>query len=102
LICVAVLQMDDPEVIFKNISLYMVTVIVGLIIHGFVILPAIYIIITRKNIFRFAYNMLEALLIALATSSRYVSFNLVLIFLIQLTLIIILKLCDVTNNIQVY
>ena len=94
--------MDDPEVIFKNISLYMVTVIVGLIIHGFVILPAIYIIITRKNIFRFAYNMLEALLIALATSSRYVSFNLVLIFLIQLTLIIILKLCDVTNNIQVY
>jgi Na+/H+-dicarboxylate symporter len=79
---VAVLQMDDPEVIFKNISLYMVTVIVGLIIHGFVILPAIYIIITRKNIFRFAYNMLEALLIALATSSRYVSFNLVLIFLI--------------------
>jgi hypothetical protein len=99
---VAVLQMDDPEVIFKNISLYMVTVIVGLIIHGFVILPAIYIIITRKNIFRFAYNMLEALLIALATSSRYVSFNLVLIFLIQLTLIIILKLCDVTNNIQVY
>ncbi len=102
MICVAVLQMDDPEVIFKNISLYMVTVIVGLIIHGFVILPAIYIIITRKNIFRFAYNMLEALLIALATSSRYVSFNLVLIFLIQLTLIIILKLCDVTNNIQVY
>jgi hypothetical protein len=99
---VAVLQMDDPEVIFKNISLYMVTVIVGLIIHGFVILPAIYIIITRKNIFRFAYNMLEALLIALATSSRYVSFNLILIFLIQLTLIIILKLCDVTNNIQVY
>jgi Na+/H+-dicarboxylate symporter len=72
--------MDDPEVIFKNISLYMVTVVVGLIIHGFVILPAIYIIITRKNIFRFAYNMLEALLIALATSSRYVSFILIFIF----------------------
>jgi solute carrier family 1 (glutamate transporter), member 7 len=94
--------MDDPEVLFKNISYYMLTVLVGLFIHGFIILPAIYIIVTRKNIFKFVKNMLEALLIALATSSRYVSFNLVLIFLIQLTLIIILKLCNVTNNIQVY
>ena len=94
--------MDDPEVLFKNISYYMLTVLVGLFIHGFIILPAIYIIVTRKNIFKFVKNMLEALLIALATSSRYVSFNLVLIFLIQLTLIIILKLCDVTHNIQVY
>ena len=66
--------MKDPEVIFKNISLYMVTVIVGLFIHGFIVLPAIYVIITRKNIFRFAYNMIEALLIALATSSRYIVF----------------------------
>ena len=88
--------------LFKNISYYMLTVLVGLFIHGFIILPAIYIIVTRKNIFKFVKNMLEALLIALATSSRYVSFNLVLIFLIQLTLIIILKLCNVTNNIQVY
>jgi Na+/H+-dicarboxylate symporter len=70
LICVAVLQMDDPEVLFKNISYYMLTVLVGLFIHGFIILPAIYLIITRKNIFKFVKNMAEALLIALATSLR--------------------------------
>ncbi len=67
--------MEDPEVIFKNISFYMLTVLVGLAIHGFIILPGIYLIFTRKNIFKFTKNMLEALLIALATSSRYVGLN---------------------------
>jgi Na+/H+-dicarboxylate symporter len=70
LICVAVLEMDDPDVVFRSISYYMLTVLVGLAIHGFIILPAIFIIITRRNIFKFTKNMLEALLIALATSSR--------------------------------
>ncbi len=36
---------------------------------GFIVLPAIYVIITRKNVFVFFKNMLEALLIAVATSS---------------------------------
>jgi Na+/H+-dicarboxylate symporter len=61
--------MDDPKAIFQNISYYMLTVLVGLAIHGFIVLPLIYIVITRKNILRFTKNMLEALLIALATSS---------------------------------
>ena len=62
--------MKDPEEIFKNISFYVLTVLVGLVIHGFIILPIIYFIITRKNIFKFIKNMAEALLIALATASR--------------------------------
>jgi len=47
----------------------MLTVLIGLFIHGLIILPLIYVIFTRKNIFKFAKNMLEAMLIAIATSS---------------------------------
>ena len=70
LICSAVLNMDDPTVVFGRISFYMLTVLIGLSIHGLVILPAIYLIVTRKNVLVFAKNMIEALLIAIATSSR--------------------------------
>ena len=34
LVCVAVLEMDDPESTFKSISFYMLTVLVGLAIQG--------------------------------------------------------------------
>ena len=34
------------------------------------VLPAIYVVVTRKNVFTFAKNMFEAFLIAIATSSR--------------------------------
>jgi Na+/H+-dicarboxylate symporter len=63
--------MDDPETTFKSISFYMMTVLVGLAIQGFIVLPAAYLIITRKNVFLFMKNMTEALLIAFATASRY-------------------------------
>lgn len=65
--------MEDPAEIFKSISYYMLTVLVGLSIHGLIVLPLIYLIIARRNVFRFMFNMLEALLIALATSSSSAS-----------------------------
>ena len=36
LVCVAVLEMEDPETTFKSISYYMMTVLVGLAIQGFI------------------------------------------------------------------
>jgi hypothetical protein len=33
-VCVAVLEMDDPETTFKSISFYMLTVLVGLGVQG--------------------------------------------------------------------
>ena len=70
----------------------MLTVILGLIIHGkqtffilwfletqnkfklnnkkaFVVLPGLYILVTRKNILKFTKNMFDALFIAVATAS---------------------------------
>lgn len=61
--------MEDPLVLFERIGFYMLTVLVGLIIHGFLVLPLIYLLVTRKNIFVYAKNMMEAFAVAIATSS---------------------------------
>lgn len=69
LIATQVIKMKDPEIIIQRLGLYCVTVLVGLICHGFIILPLLYFIIVRKNPFIYMYNMLKALITALATSS---------------------------------
>ncbi|XP_038049201.1 excitatory amino acid transporter 2-like [Patiria miniata] len=68
LICAKILSMKRPELVFVQLGMYMVTVIVGLIIH-FGCLMGIYFAITRKNPFLFFKNMLQAWLMAIATSS---------------------------------
>lgn len=62
-------SMDDIEQTFQSLALYMVTVIVGLIIHSFIVLPAIFAVCTRKNPFKFAGGLVKALLTAFGTSS---------------------------------
>ena len=62
-------SMDNIEETFQSLALYMVTVIVGLIIHSCVVLPAIYAVVTRKNPLKFAGGLIKALLTAFGTSS---------------------------------
>ncbi|KAM4706787.1 excitatory amino acid transporter 5-like [Discoglossus pictus] len=69
LIAGKILEMEDPSVIGKKLGLYAITVMAGLIIHGAFLLPLLYLIITKKNPFAFIQGILQALLIALATSS---------------------------------
>uniref|UniRef100_A0A8C5THF7 Amino acid transporter n=1 Tax=Malurus cyaneus samueli TaxID=2593467 RepID=A0A8C5THF7_9PASS len=68
LIAGKIIEVEDWE-IFRKLGLYMATVISGLAIHSGVILPLIYLIIVRKNPFRFAMGMAQALLTALMISS---------------------------------
>ncbi|NXG20610.1 EAA3 protein, partial [Grallaria varia] len=68
LIAGKIVEVEDWE-IFRKLGLYMATVISGLIIHSGVILPLIYLVIVRKNPFRFAMGMAQALLTALMISS---------------------------------
>lgn len=54
----------------QTLALYMVTVILGLLIHGVITLPAIYWILTRQNPGVFFKGMLQAWVTALGTASR--------------------------------
>ncbi len=52
-----------------KIGRYSMTVIVGLLIHSFVVLPFLLTIIARRNPFRYAVNLAKALLTAFSTAS---------------------------------
>ncbi|XP_067876123.1 excitatory amino acid transporter 2-like [Heterodontus francisci] len=69
LICGKIAAIKDLEVVARQLGMYMVTVIVGLIIHGAFILPSIYFIITRKNPLVFCGGIFQAWITALGTAS---------------------------------
>ena len=70
LIAGKILEMDNPTTVGKKLGFYAATVVCGLVVHGLFILPLLYFFITKKNPIVFIRGILQALLIALATSSR--------------------------------
>ncbi|CAB1452213.1 unnamed protein product [Pleuronectes platessa] len=69
LIAGKIAAIGDLEVVARQLGMYMVTVIVGLVIHGGLILPAIYFAITRKSPFIFYSGVFQAWITALGTAS---------------------------------
>nr|XP_033784571.1 excitatory amino acid transporter 2 [Geotrypetes seraphini] len=69
LICGKIIAIKDLEVVARQLGMYMVTVIVGLIIHGGIFLPLIYFAITRKSPFSFFAGIFQAWITALGTAS---------------------------------
>uniref|UniRef100_A0A3Q4BQP7 Amino acid transporter n=1 Tax=Mola mola TaxID=94237 RepID=A0A3Q4BQP7_MOLML len=69
LICGKIISIKDLEVVARQLGMYMVTVIVGLIIHGAIFLPSIYFVIVRKNPFSFFLGIFQAWITALGTAS---------------------------------
>ena len=103
-------SMHDISGVFASLGLYMATVVTGLAIHAFLVLPLIYFLCTRSSPLIYAKGIVQALLTAFGTSSssatlpvtfrclednnkvdkrvtRYVSFNYVLLNLQDGTLI---------------
>ncbi|MFC1553362.1 dicarboxylate/amino acid:cation symporter [candidate division KSB1 bacterium] len=55
--------------VLNQTGLYFITVLIGLGIHAFTTLPLIFWIFTKKNPYRFMYQMSQALLTAFSTAS---------------------------------
>ncbi|VDL79787.1 unnamed protein product [Nippostrongylus brasiliensis] len=69
LIAAQIVAMKDPGKELQRLMGYMITVLIGLFIHGFVMLPILMITLARRNPIKYVYGMAQALLTALATSS---------------------------------
>lgn len=59
--------------LFATTGRFVVTVLLGFAIHGLLLLPAIYYLVTKKNPYRFAGRVSEALLTAFGTCSSAVT-----------------------------
>lgn len=70
LIATKVLEIDDLSETMQQLGMYFTTVTIGLILHGFIILPLIYFGMTRKSPFIYMVNMGQAMATAFGTSSR--------------------------------
>ena len=73
MIAAKLVAMDDILEALRLVGMFMVTVIVGLLIHALIVLPIIYVAITRKNPYRFMKGMREAMVTAFGTDSRLVN-----------------------------
>lgn len=76
LIAARVLEVEDLMATLTSLAMYTVTVLAGLVIHSMISLPMIYFIATRRNPFAFIRGVVQALLTALGTASRYLRKNL--------------------------
>lgn len=70
LVAEKIVEMEDVGALFASLGKYIASCMVGHFIHGFLVLPLIYFIITRKNPYQFLLGIVTALATAFGTSSR--------------------------------
>ncbi|XP_067101882.1 neutral amino acid transporter B(0) [Osmerus mordax] len=64
-----IVEMEDVGTLFASLGKYIAACMIGHAIHGLLVLPAIYFIITRKNPYTFLWGIFTALATAFGTSS---------------------------------
>ncbi|XP_030639919.1 excitatory amino acid transporter 4 isoform X3 [Chanos chanos] len=69
LIAGKIVEMKDLAQMGGQLGMYTVCVIVGLLIHGLIVLPLLYFLVTKRNPYTFIGGLLQALITALGTSS---------------------------------
>lgn len=69
LILPRIVEVEDVEGMLGTVGMYTLTVLTGLFLHGLLVLPLLYFILTRKNPFRHMMLMSPALMTAFGTSS---------------------------------
>ena len=66
LIAGKLVEVESYVILVQDLGLYMITVVTGLFINGLIVLPLIYFIITRRNIFTMIRQICQTLLQHLA------------------------------------
>ncbi|XP_055355137.1 excitatory amino acid transporter-like [Paramacrobiotus metropolitanus] len=69
LIAGQLLEVKDLTAMISQLGMYFVTVVTGLLIHGIILLPLIFFIITRRNPYSFIAGAGKALITGFGTSS---------------------------------
>lgn len=69
LVVAKILEAESFSAMVGQLGLYFLTVLVGLTLHGFIVVPGIYVICTKKLPFGFIANMGQAIITAFATGS---------------------------------
>lgn len=71
LIAGRMMEIDDFSSIISHLGFYILTVFIGLILQGFVILPFLHWVITRRSPYKIISKLGPAFATAIGTSSRY-------------------------------
>ncbi|XP_025989590.2 excitatory amino acid transporter 1 isoform X1 [Solenopsis invicta] len=69
LIASKITEIESLEILVTQLGMYFLTVIIALLIHGFLVLPGLYFLCTKKNPYSYIWNIAEALITAFGTSS---------------------------------
>uniref|UniRef100_A0A8C1Y5C4 Amino acid transporter n=1 Tax=Cyprinus carpio TaxID=7962 RepID=A0A8C1Y5C4_CYPCA len=69
LVAAKIVEMEDVGLLFASLGKYIACCVVGHAIHGLLVLPLIYFVITRKNPYTFLLGLVTALATAFGTSS---------------------------------
>merc|ERR1711981_892906 len=60
---------DDMGETWAALGFFILTSIVALLVHGFLLLPLLYFLMVRKNPYKFMYGVLQAMVTAFANAS---------------------------------
>lgn len=72
LVAAKILELDNFDQMIGQLGLYFITVLCGVLLHGFGTLPLLYFLCTRKSPITYTLNMGQAMATAFGTASRQI------------------------------
>ncbi len=68
-ICAKILSVAEPSTVMSQLGLFIVTVVGGVFLYQLTVLQLVYLVVVRKNPFRFWWHMFQSWMTAFATAS---------------------------------
>ncbi|XP_060585408.1 excitatory amino acid transporter 1-like [Ruditapes philippinarum] len=73
LIAKTILTTKDVEETFRKLGMYALTVEVGLVFWGFIVIPLVFLVVRRANPFRFYGTIIPSIMIVIVTASTMIA-----------------------------